>query len=771
MVQVYPTNIIGGRAPLGVLHLTKPAPAGGAIVTLSAKDGRGFTRTAVPLTVPATVTVPAGAISANFTIGTTAVTAPTPVNIYATIAGVGAKSTVSVDPPGSVKPASLSLNPLTVSGSNPVTGTVTLTGPAPAGGKEVVLGSSYPEFASVPASIVIPAGATSGTFSIATSPVPFALNASIEAVGAPAASLSLKTPGVRMTGLTLSAASATGGASVTGTISFSGPIAATPAPSTSGAIVRLWSSSPAVGLSPLIVVPVGASSATFGLNVRNVPETTPVSVFASYDDATLSKTLTISGSSVSLSSMTVNVSTLTGGQGGVGFVNLTAAAPAGNVLVTLSANDPAISLPPNLTISSGSTSGLFSFGAFPVTTTTPAIITAAFGSSTATASVTVNPGVTVGVTSLTLSPATVTAGSSSTATLMLSGPAPSGGAVVQLSGTSPATVPANVTVPAGANTATFTVGTSSSSSTTQATIYALLNTTWGAVLTVTAGTSAPALSAISLSPSSVVGGNPSQGTATLTAAAPSGGAVVSLSSSNAAVATVPSSVTVNAGSTSATFNVSTTAVSASTPVTISGVSGVSRSSTLNVTTAATPAPAAPSLVSPANGATVALPVLLDWSDVSGAVSYRVQVDDSSGFSTPRVVDQTLAASQVSVGSLANVQHWWRVRSVNSAGTASAWSAVRTLTPQAPPPPSGQAVTVTVTATGRSGERITSSPAGINVAVGSTGSGSFTSGTAITLSVSNGRDAVWSGACSSGGSRASTCRFTPTANASVTANVQ
>jgi hypothetical protein len=56
-------------------------------------------------------------------------------------------------------------------------------------------------------------------------------------------------------------------------------------------------------------------------------------------------------------------------------------------------------------------------------------------------------------------------------------------------------------------------------------------------------------------------------------------------------------------------------------------------------------------------------------------------------------------------------------------------------------------------------------------VGGTGSASFTTGTAITLSVSNGRDAIWSGACSSGGSKTKTCTFTLNAAASVTANVQ
>ena len=62
----------------------------------------------------------------------------------------------------------------------------------------------------------------------------------------------------------------------------------------------------------------------------------------------------------------------------------------------------------------------------------------------------------------------------------------------------------------------------------------------------------------------------------------------------------------------------------------------------------------------------------------------------------------------------------------------------------------QNLSLTVTATGRSGERVTSSPAGLSVGTGTTGSANFASGASVTLSVTNGRDAIWSGACSSGG---------------------
>jgi len=89
----------------------------------------------------------------------------------------------------------------------------------------------------------------------------------------------------------------------------------------------------------------------------------------------------------------------------------------------------------------------------------------------------------------------------------------------------------------------------------------------------------------------------------------------------------------------------------------------------------------------------------------------------------------------------------------------------------PAPPPAQTATLTVTATGRSGERVTSNPAGINAATGTSGSASFALGTSITLSATNGRDVIWSGACSSGGNKVRTCTFTLNGAAAVTANVQ
>lgn len=66
----------------------------------------------------------------------------------------------------------------------------------------------------------------------------------------------------------------------------------------------------------------------------------------------------------------------------------------------------------------------------------------------------------------------------------------------------------------------------------------------------------------------------------------------------------------------------------------------------------------------------------------------IEIDDSSAFSMPLVVQQSVTLSQVSIGGLASAQHWWRVLGVNSNDVAGAWSPVRSFTPQgaSPPPP-------------------------------------------------------------------------------------
>ncbi len=96
-------------------------------------------------------------------------------------------------------------------------------------------------------------------------------------------------------------------------------------------------------------------------------------------------------------------------------------------------------------------------------------------------------------------------------------------------------------------------------------------------------TPTPTLTAVTVNPSTVVGGTASNGTVTLSGSAPSGGAGVALASSDSSAATVPTSVVVPTGSTSAGFSITTSVVAAAKSPVITGTySGVSHTATLTV---------------------------------------------------------------------------------------------------------------------------------------------------------------------------------------------
>ena len=72
------------------------------------------------------------------------------------------------------------------------------------------------------------------------------------------------------------------------------------------------------------------------------------------------------------------------------------------------------------------------------------------------------------------------------------------------------------------------------------------------------------------------------------------------------------------------------------------------------------------------------PVTFDWSDVAGAASYTIQVDEISQFGAPLILSASTTASQLTTSSLPDGNWFWRVRAVTADGTAGAWSTVRTI---------------------------------------------------------------------------------------------
>ena len=213
--------------------------------------------------------------------------------------------------------------------------------------------------------------------------------------------------------------------------------------------------------------------------------------------------------------------------------------------------------------------------ALPITGANPALA----GLVNSTGSVSVAPA----YDSVTATPPTVVGGNSTEIRISLvSGAvAPSNGFSFSVSSSNSTVlqVPSNVFMAGGTSSVRFTATTRAVTSTQNINIRIRNNQLGRRNLTVTVTPAAPtpaplALSSITLTSSTVVGGNAVQGRVTLNAAA-----------------SVPASVTVAAGAISASFNVNTTSVTATTSAVISGTfNGVTRSATLTINPVAAPPP-------------------------------------------------------------------------------------------------------------------------------------------------------------------------------------
>ena len=102
----------------------------------------------------------------------------------------------------------------------------------------------------------------------------------------------------------------------------------------------------------------------------------------------------------------------------------------------------------------------------------------------------------------------------------------------------------------------------------------------------------------------------------------------------------------------------------------SGWSGVR---TFSLSTQGPPSP--PTLLEPTNGATITDNTpSFDWNDPAGAARFRLQVDDSSDFSSPVVDDSEITVSaHTPAESLADGKYHWRVCAANAIAQWSQWS--------------------------------------------------------------------------------------------------
>jgi hypothetical protein len=666
-------------------------------------------------------------------------------------------------------------------------------------GPTITFTSSHPSIVPAPAPVTPPAGNLFGfDVRIDTVAPPTDTNVTITATDgrytfSDVLTVRAAPPPAVLASVSVSPGSVAGGTTAIGTVRLSAPQTTAKVVQISiidGAPASLPTNTPPCPPSSRchnVTVPAGATSATFSISTSQVTSQFNLNVFADLAGSPSQSALLLitPGGPTGVKTLTISQADLVGGGApSTAVITLTGQAPSGGAVVALaksfadgSTGTVPVTLPASVTVPAGQTSVSFAIATSAVTAVKTVLVTAAFNGSSTGAHMSLFP-----LLGQVLFSGNVPGGTAGTGTVILNGPAPSGGVAVSLTSgnTSLATVPASVTVPAGQNSVNFTANTQPVSQITSVPITASARgTTVAASLFIVI---ARTITSVTFTPATVVGPASVTGRVTFTSASPDDSSLVTLMSSNSVLATVPFSIIVPQGQTSATFPVNVAQVTATASVQITATfENVARSGTLTITPSGTPpppppppppsTPAAPSLVAPATQATnVPQPALLDWNDVSGATSYEVQVDNSSTMAAPFIANPTVAVSQATLAAGLPAQPlWWRVRARNAAGVFGPFSSTRSFTPQAAA--SGPTATLTVTATGRSGQRVTSTPTGINVSVGTTGLAPFATGTSITLRVTNSRDAIWSGACSSSGSKRKTCTFTLNGNASVTANVQ
>ena len=386
--------------------------------------------------------------------------------------------------------------------------------------------------------------------------------------------------------ISLSPSTVVGGNPATGTILISSPAG------NSGLTVTL-SAPPGITIdaganavsggpqgSTRISIPAGATSVTFRVLSGPVASIQQALISGASGSDNATATLTINPASVR--SVAVSPSSVIGGAPTTVSIALDGPLASG-LVVSLSAQSGVLSdgsvrsittpvlVPPTVQPAPGQTSVTQALTTLPVDFTQLVTISAVVSSvSTLEALPRGSPSAVVTVVApvikaVQLSPASVTGGTSVSGTILLTGPAPGDGVSVGLSSSdTAAVVPPGLVVAAGSDHATFSISTRAVSLTHAATIGAIKSAPISPLpvkelTTVVSGTLVivqPTINALSISPSSVFGGTRAAAAITLDGPAPSLGFIVRPSSSSA-LAVVPSSVTIPAGSRSVNVPIAT----------------------------------------------------------------------------------------------------------------------------------------------------------------------------------------------------------------------
>jgi hypothetical protein len=389
-------SVVGGSTVNGVVTLLSPAPAGGTTISLVSSDSS-------VVRPPASVFIPQGATEAQVSIATSPVAAAVRIIIDSGTAvdGYRAPQNTLVVTPAGVPPATatlstLTLNSTSVPAGSVLSGVVTLTAPAPTGGRTINLGASANGTQIAPASVTIPAGGLSATFS--TIPAP-QINSTTWVLFQARDNASGNSLG-RLFGIqpapgpaTLLAIGPSGQNVIGGNPGRASVALIMPAPAGGGTVTLSTDNPTYIHVPPSVTIPAGNSAVSFAIATSPVAILpTGGSIFASAGGITKSIFIDVSpdpNAPPLLQGVTFSPASVVGGNTTTGTLRLNSPAPAGGVQATLSTSNLVASPPPIVTVPAGLTSVTFTVNTSAVSANTSVTITAFVGSTSKSGGLTV----------------------------------------------------------------------------------------------------------------------------------------------------------------------------------------------------------------------------------------------------------------------------------------------------------------------------------------------------------------------------------------------
>lgn len=529
--------------------LTGAAPTGGFTVSLSSNNAN--------LTVPSSVTVAAGQTSNSFTATGAQVSANQTAAVTASAGGVNLTSTLNLVAPAQL--SALACAPSTLGSNASSTCTATLN-KATTSAATVALTSNN-GLLTVPVSVTIASGQSSATFAATSGTLGSSQSAIVMATlsgQSQQATISLAAA-AQLSSLTCSPATvnAPGTSTCTATLTAvaSGP-----------ATVTLLSNNTNVTVPGNVNIGAGLSSATFTATVAAVTSNQSALLTATLNGVSQSFTLSATAPApAQISSLACAPSTLSSNASSICTVTLNQAATSA-ATVSLASNNGLLTVPANVTVASGQGSATFTATSGTLSSSQSAVVTATLNGQSQQATISLAAAAAAQLTSLTCSPATVTGPGTSTCTATLTAAASSAASVTLLSNNTSVTVPGSVDIGAGLASAAFTATVAAVTSNQSALLTATLNgVSQSFTLSAKSATKGQPKS-LHCSPTAIASHTSGKCAVTLDAAAMTD-SVVSIASSNPLLS-VPLSITVPAGQTSATFDAISGSVSASQNATV-----------------------------------------------------------------------------------------------------------------------------------------------------------------------------------------------------------